>query len=822
MEKRKVNVKAHKRNDPRIQREVDVTEYERNQKFTPYKKTTKAKGKPTSKKQIQTSLTLYLKKSSPAIKKIIEDISQTESYQKWLKLEEELDTLTKDAEKVKDLEKKKKINKEINKKRSEANQLYETFRFIIGEDIIKEDKEWVDEFISGLRESHRYKYRRVEDLENRKLEKIPNPFFDTIFKYSAGKYSSPIMVELSKNGETALLKFNNMRPDGSGFKAPEYTYNTFSRVLRYDYNAKWDAKNECYVIPINELDDALKKLKDSNVYLQYHVKDLKFNDKASWLKRANVPKTIIEKTDNLILEVEGSKVKIKGANSSIEMMARMDINQEFSRERTKDGKKKRYDAVEYTDDGRTFFNVGLLDECYWYLEGLGYHPAIADDRPKKIISSPTIKGIDLYDFQKKAIVEALIEGNGLIVSPTGSGKTEIASGIAGGYIDASQKLEEKTGKQEESDILFLVHRGTLAEQAEKRFEKRLGVNVGRLSSDEWDPLNTKESDINISTLQGLHKALENKEKKKPLSDRQKKMLEILDEAEVIMMDEAHHVLAKTFGKVFEANPTQHKYGFTATPDRYDQQAILEVMRIGSKRQATTLPDLQKRGILMKPKVILYDIPKNRESLDRGAPIVSHGESGSYRELRGMHKFIDEYQYQIHHNEWRNDFIIDLVKKEDKENRTTIVFTYLKDHAKKLKKQYEEDTGKIAPLLTGDVKSSDIKQRIKRLEDGTSKVAFATSSLLGEGFDLPNLDSLFICDGHGSSQIQTMQRAGRTMRKFKGKKQPKIFEFNDKTKYLEKHTQERLKQYKDAKAFDIVEKGVPEVLKKHIDNTPDYY
>lgn len=822
MEK-KVNVKAHKRSDPRIQREVDVSEYKRNQKFTPYKKTTKSKPKPTGVKR-QTTLTLYLKKSSPTVKKILENLSQTEAYKKWLKLEEELDILSKDAEKLKDLDKKKKINSEINKKRSEANQLYETFRFIIGDEIIKEDKEWIDEFIEGLRESHRYKYRRVEDLKGKKLEKIPNPFYDVIFKHSAGKYQSPIFVELSKNGESAILKYNNMRPDGSGYKAPEYSYNTFSRILRYDYNARWDSEKESFILPINDLDDALKKLKDSNVYLQYHIKDLKFNDKASWLKRANVPKTIVEKTENLILEVQGSKVKIKGENANSEFMARMDINTEFSRERTKAGKKKRYPAVERLSDGSYAFNVGLLDEAYWYLEGLGYHPAIADDRPKKIISSPTIKGIKLWDFQKKAIAEALIEGNGLIVSPTGSGKTEIASGIAGGFMNASQKLENKSGKDQESDVLFLVHRGTLAEQAEGRFEKRLGVEVGRLSSNksEWDPKNTKESDINIATLQGLHSALEKKEKGKPLSDQQKIMLTILDEAEVIMMDEAHHVLAKTFGKVFEANPTQHKYGFTATPDRYDQQAILEVMRIGSKRQATTLPELQRREILMKPNVILYDIPENRKSLDRGAPIVSHGKASLYSQLKGMHKFIDEYQYQIHHNEWRNDFIVDLVKKEDKANRTTIVFTYLKDHAKLLKKQYEEETGKTAPLLTGDVKSSVIKQRVKNLEDGTSKVAFATSSLLGEGFDLPNLDSLFICDGHGSSNIQTMQRAGRTMRKYKGKKQPKIFEFNDQTQYLEKHTKMRMIQYKNANAFDIDEKGIPDVLKKHIDNTPRYY
>ncbi|HUS49697.1 MAG TPA: hypothetical protein VMZ91_06000, partial [Candidatus Paceibacterota bacterium] len=287
----KQNVKAHKRSDPRIQREVDVSEYERNQKFTPYRKTAKPKAKPTGiKKPTQTTLTLFLNKSSPTVKKIMENLSQTEAYKRWLKLEEELDVLSKDAENLKDANKIKEINSEIHKKRSEANQLYETFRFIIGDEIIKEDKIWVDEFINGLRESHRYKYRRVEDLERLKLEKIPNPFFDVVFKHSAGKYSSPIMVELSKNGETALLKYDNMRPDGSGYKAPEYTYNNFSRILRFDYDAKWDAENQCFIIPINDLDDALKKLKNSNVYLQYHIKDTKFNDKPSWIKRANVPK----------------------------------------------------------------------------------------------------------------------------------------------------------------------------------------------------------------------------------------------------------------------------------------------------------------------------------------------------------------------------------------------------------------------------------------------------------------------------------------------------------------------------------------------------
>lgn len=726
------------------------------------------------------------KRGKPITKEDLEELTKTEAYRRWLEAENKARDLRKKVYEEKDPKKQKAYEEKLREYEDEANELYEVFREIIKPEIIGEETTWKSVFLEGLRESHRFKYRTIEDLrkEGGRVEKIKNPYFNILFGNAKEIDTSPVIVDISEDGEHAYLCFDNK--GSKGYKTAYGSFGDYQDVVRNDYGGKWDKQKKVNIIPIASLNQVLNDLRRKNPELTYALKK---RDEKFWKSKANIPKAVVSESSELILETDGKNVFLKGDPKRV-AEAKMQLNAEYTRRIKRfNPLSKKFEEISIPAVKQSKYDIGLLDESYWYLEGLGFSPAIEDSRPRRPVSNPKLKDIELRDYQRKAITEALAEGDGLMVSPTGSGKTEIAIGITSGYLEGAKKLEKETGKEQETDVVFFAHRGSLTQQAEERFEKRLGVDVGRISghNKEHDPHITDDSDINIASLQSVFSAMKSKEEGKELTQKQKDILKVLEEAEVIIQDEAHHVTAKSYQKVFTYNPTRHKYGLTATPDRYDTEAIMKVMKIGSKRDVATLKELEDRGTLMKPKVLEYRISRGI-----GVPMSSFGIAGYQKERK----------FQIINNVERNERIISLAHElAENEDRTTIIYTAQINHAKKLQNELKKQYGKESPLLIGAKKPEEREEIIKKLKSEKQKIAIATTSLLGEGFDLPELDAIIIADANGSSKIDVLQRAGRVMRTKKGKKQPLIIEFNDQSDMLGRHMDNRRKHYEETEAFD---------------------
>lgn len=730
---------------------------------------------------------------------ILKNLTQCETHRNWIAKERELKELTEELEIIKDNPaKQKELYKKINELRNECNELYETFRVIVEDEILSENEKWEDEFYSKIRTSDRYRFKTLEQLEKEKgeIEKVDNPLLNNLFRDNRERDKVPVMVQLSPDGEKVWVTFDNYGPDGRKVSS-SFVYDDYMAIVRRKYKGKWNSERKSYTIDVNDLENVLEDMKNKNYKLNYAIIG---DEKEQWRERANIPMSLIVETElrHILLETAGNKVLLKGVEAE---KAKRYLNAKYTREKRKrqeDGtyKKILYKAVEVNNKGEFVFDIGLLTKAYWYLDTCGLNPAVADMRPRSPITNPDIKDITLYDFQKKAVAEALIEGQGLMVSPTGSGKTEIAAGIIGGYIEGAKEMEERTGKNVETDSLFFVHRGSLGDQAEERIEKRLGIDVGRLTSDKdkYDPKNTKDSDVNVSTIQGMYAALKRKEHGEKLTDRHKEMLAILKGAEVIIQDEAHHIIAESFDNVYSQNDTVHKYGLTATPSRKEQDEIMRIMKIGDKRQVTTFKELQQKGFLMRPKIIEYKIPRSQAMREESPK-----------------KWWDKKSAQIENNDKRNYCIINQANEFNKENKTTIIFTATRRHAKLLSEMLKEQHGIDAPVLIGahsKKEESKLKKDIKRLETGEINIATGTASLLGEGFDMPGLDVLQIADANGYSKIQVLQKAGRVMRIKKGKKQPLIIEYNDLAPTFSEHMSKRRKHYQKTGAFDYELKGFP--------------
>lgn len=171
-------------------------------------------------------------------------------------------------------------------------------------------------------------------------------------------------------------------------------------------------------------------------------------------------------------------------------------------------------------------------------------------RQREIAKSEEIPSVEKYRLQPnsmqvgfivnlKKIIEAG-EERALLISATGTGKT-YASAFA---------MRELCYKR----VLFLVHRGQLARQTKKSYQKVFGQNVsmGLVGSG----YNEYDADYVFATVQTLNR-----------DDHLHKYTP--DEFDCIILDEAHHSSADTYQKIMNYFKPKLWLGMTATPDKRD-------------------------------------------------------------------------------------------------------------------------------------------------------------------------------------------------------------------------------------------------------------
>ena len=171
-------------------------------------------------------------------------------------------------------------------------------------------------------------------------------------------------------------------------------------------------------------------------------------------------------------------------------------------------------------------------------------------KQREIAKSEDIPSVEKYRLQPnsmqvgfivnlKKIIEAG-EERALLISATGTGKT-YASAFA---------MRELGYKR----VLFLVHRGQLARQTKKSYQKVFGKNIsmGLVGAGYSD----YEADYVFAMVQTLNRD-EHLHKYSP------------DEFDCIILDEAHHSSADTYQKVMSYFKPKLWLGMTATPDKRD-------------------------------------------------------------------------------------------------------------------------------------------------------------------------------------------------------------------------------------------------------------
>ena len=385
----------------------------------------------------------------------------------------------------------------------------------------------------------------------------------------------------------------------------------------------------------------------------------------------------------------------------------------------------------------------------------------------------------LYEHQEEAIrkLDAMDKRGSfrtLLVLPTGGGKTLTAAyWLLRNAVDQNKK------------ILWLAHRHLLLEQAAEAFARnaytdtmvnRTVFNYRIISGMHDKPVHIQKTDrILIASKDSMIRSLD-------------KLKNWLNGEEIyLVIDEAHHAVAKSYKKIIQyvADHTKSMrlLGLTATPFRTseDEQGALKQVFTDDIVYKTDLDTLIKKGILATPTFI---------DCNTNIQFTEHLGVQALKSIENLDTLPENIANDIADNKERNRIIVEEYLHNYEKYGQTIVFALNKVHAIALNKLFNEKgkaygirsefiISEVQDMITGiTISNADNERKIEAYRNGEIQVLINVN-ILTEGTDLPKTHTVFLTRPTVSTTLMT-QMVGRALRGLKagGTKEAYIVTFID--------------------------------------------
>ena len=185
-----------------------------------------------------------------------------------------------------------------------------------------------------------------------------------------------------------------------------------------------------------------------------------------------------------------------------------------------------------------------------------------------------MKDIQLYDYQREMSerIEAAFRScqSVMVQMPTGTGKTILLAEV----------VKREKGKGKNPCVWIVVHRRELVEQIKASLTASLNVECEMLNAThnvKCEMLNVKRGKQLDSSLFTLPSSL--KPRVFSIQWLSKHYHELEERPSLIIIDEAHHAVAKTYKEVMDAYPEARKLGLTATPCRLNRRGFTDLFDV---------------------------------------------------------------------------------------------------------------------------------------------------------------------------------------------------------------------------------------------------
>ena len=399
---------------------------------------------------------------------------------------------------------------------------------------------------------------------------------------------------------------------------------------------------------------------------------------------------------------------------------------------------------------------GLLGQVTELVETAGSHLDITDRRP----DHPLIElaaTTPLRPHQQAAVAAVVDHDLAVIVAPPGSGKTVTACAVIAHH---------------RQPTLILVDRKPLLAQWRDRLSEHL-----RLPDDQIGVIGggkTKATGIvDVAMIQSLA--------------RRERPDEIFANYGLVVVDECHHLPAVSFESCVRTAPTRRWLGPTATPYRRDGLEGIIALQCGPTRHQTKPGDVAETALVQRRLIV------------HPTRFVLEDDSASIQAVFGA--LADDHQ--------RTQQICDDVATAARSGRTCLVLTQRTSHIDAIVERLT-DAGHAAHVLKGGLGKkalTAVHQAMANPTGDTGMIVVATGSYLGEGFDWPELDTLFLAFPI-AFKGRVVQYVGRLLRAHGAKHDVELHDYLDEhvTVLARMHTK-RLPAYKTL-GFDTTTRTPP--------------
>lgn len=349
----------------------------------------------------------------------------------------------------------------------------------------------------------------------------------------------------------------------------------------------------------------------------------------------------------------------------------------------------------------------------------------------------------LKDEQEEAVRQLMMNDNGVLHATTAFGKTVTAIGLI-----ARRKV----------NTLILVHNKALAKQWKEHLEEFLQINC--FPKEEEHNRSRKKGFSPVGMLytgeNSLHGIVDIALLQSCVSDNEVKTF--VRNYGMVIVDECHHVSAANFEQILKYVNARYVYGLTATPTRKDGHHPIIFMQCGAIRYTA-----DAKAQMAKQNFWRALIPRFT----------------SFRPLTDDKQSYPQILHDLSEDKLRNQLIISDVVGVLKEGRTPIIVSKLVEHVSALADMLKPFCRNII-TMTGSAPTKEkreAEERLKTISKDEPLVIVASISYIGEGFDLPRLDTLFLALPVSYKNL-VAQYTGRLHRNYEGKKEVRVYDYVD--------------------------------------------
>lgn len=386
------------------------------------------------------------------------------------------------------------------------------------------------------------------------------------------------------------------------------------------------------------------------------------------------------------------------------------------------------------DDTSISLPRGFLPDLLKLCEQCNVKPEIKDLRSQHTVNYPDLKTISLRSYQSYAVDMTMRSEEGIIIAPTGSGKT-----ICG--LELIRRRKQKA--------LIIVHRKELADQWIDIINDHTGIKAGFIGDCSWNIGN----EITVAMIQ----TLVSREYETKLHS---------DAFGLVLFDEVHHIPAFSFFNVLGFLAAKYRYGLSATLNRRDGLEPIVYRSIGPTIAVISKQEVECMGATVP--VTIFPI------LTKINPGVVHSWN--------------EYLNFICKNHERNIHILSLVQAA---KGNVLILVDRVAHAELLSELFNKHNV-THELAHGRISKKNRETIMKRIK--SAKLTIGTTSLLGEGLDV-SVWSTLIMGSPISSEIKLMQAIGRIVRPAPGKTKAFVYDLKDDCGFAGSSFNKRLEIYK---------------------------